>query len=130
MKECILGANLEGQGWQSRLFTILLILILELRYPQKRGANRKRWGSFGSCSAWEGGKLNTLGKEEFAWETGGRGKLCRLTIKWTSSKIVVKDFPYTLRVLFTDCFKSTASQKKYISQELAFLSITLQCHEA
>ena len=48
MKGCILEANFEGQGWSSRLFTILLILTCELRYPQKRG------GSFGSCSAWEG----------------------------------------------------------------------------
>ena len=53
MKGYILEANFEGQGWSSRLFTILLILTWELRYPQKRGINRKRGGSFGSCSAWE-----------------------------------------------------------------------------
>ena len=46
--------NFKGQGWSSKLFTILLILTWELRYPQKRGVNRKRWGSFGSSSAWEG----------------------------------------------------------------------------
>ena len=27
---------------------------MELRYHQKREVNRKREGSFGSCSAWEG----------------------------------------------------------------------------
>ena len=42
MKGCILEANFEGQGWSSRLFTILLILIWEFRYPQKRLVNRKR----------------------------------------------------------------------------------------
>ena len=44
MKGCIIEAHLEGQGWQSTLFTILLILTWELRYPQKRGVNRKREG--------------------------------------------------------------------------------------
>ena len=29
----------------------LLILTWELRYPQKRGFNKKRGGGFGSCSA-------------------------------------------------------------------------------
>ena len=43
-------ANLEGKGWQSRLFTILLILTWEMRYPPDRGINRKRGASFGSCS--------------------------------------------------------------------------------
>ena len=56
MKGCILDANFEGQGWSSELFTTFLILTWELRYPQKRGVNRKRRGSFGSCSAWEAGK--------------------------------------------------------------------------
>ena len=42
MKECILDANFEGKRWSSRLFTILLILIWELRYPKKRVVNRKR----------------------------------------------------------------------------------------
>ena len=27
MKRCILEANFEGQGWQTTLFTILLVLI-------------------------------------------------------------------------------------------------------
>ena len=53
MTGCILEANFEGQGWSSRLLTILLILIWELKYSQKREVNRKRWGSFGSCSAKE-----------------------------------------------------------------------------
>ena len=56
MKGCIFEANVEGQGWSSRLFAVLLIQTWELRYPQKRGVNRKRGESFGSCSAWKGGK--------------------------------------------------------------------------
>ena len=52
----------------------------------------------------------------------------KLTVKWFSSKTVVKDFPYTLRVPSTDWFKSVA-QKMHISQELAFCWITLQCYE-
>ena len=94
-------------------------LIVEV--SSKRGVNRKRGGSFGSCSAWEGGKRLTLGKEGFAWGTRNRGKLYRFTIKWTWSKAVVKDFPYTLKVPSIDCFKSIAT---HISQELAFLWIT------
>ena len=31
----------------------MLILIWELRYPQKSGFDRKRGESFGSCSVWE-----------------------------------------------------------------------------
>ena len=62
MKGCILETNFEGQGWSSRLFTILLILTWELRYPQERGVNRKRGGSFGSSSAWEGRKMTHLGE--------------------------------------------------------------------
>ena len=60
MKGCILGDNLERQRWSSRLFTILLILIWEFGYPQRRGVNRKRGGSFVSCSAWEFCKLFCL----------------------------------------------------------------------
>ena len=40
MKGCIFQANLEGQGCYSKMFSILLILIWELRYPQKRGVNK------------------------------------------------------------------------------------------
>ena len=47
-----------------------------------------------------------MGKKEFAWGTRGR-KLYGLTIKWTSSKTV-------LRVPFTDYFKSIASHRKCI----------------
>ena len=55
--------------------------------------------------------------EGFAWVTMGRRKIYRLTIKKTSCKRVVKDFPYSLRVPSTDCF----AQKMHIPQELAFL---------
>ena len=61
-----------------------------------------------------GSKWLTLGKEEFAWGSEGRQKIHRLTIKLTLSKTVFKDFPNTLRVPFTDCFKSIASYKKWI----------------
>ena len=54
MKGCMPDTNFKGQGWSSKLFTILLILTWELRYPQKRGVNRKKDGSFGNCSAWKG----------------------------------------------------------------------------
>ena len=37
-----------------------------------------------------------------------RGELYRLTVELTSSKTVVKDFPYTLKVTSTDSFKSIA----------------------
>ena len=75
MKECILEVSFEGQGWSSRLYIILFILTLELRYPQKTGVNRKTGGNFVSSSAWEGGKSFNLGKEGFARETRVRGKL-------------------------------------------------------
>ena len=67
----ILEANVEGQGWSSRLFTVLLILTWELRYSQKRWVNRKRVGEF-----W---KLFCLrdGANELPWERkelpGARG---------------------------------------------------------
>ena len=67
MKGSILDDNLEGQVWESRLFAILLPL------SSKKGPNRKRGESFGSCSAWEGGKWLTLGKEGFAWGPGVGG---------------------------------------------------------
>ena len=43
MKGCILETNLEGQWWQIRLFTILLVILgveifLKKREHQKEGA--------------------------------------------------------------------------------------------
>ena len=80
--------------------------------------------------------MTYLGEGRIYVEAQGWEKLYRLTIKLTSSNIVAKDFPYTLRVpsLY---FKSTSSvlqvycitQKIHISQELAFLWFTPQCHE-
>ena len=49
--------------------------------------------------AWKGGKLFTLGKEGFAWRTRGKGELYR-------------NFPYTLKVHSTDCFRSIVSLTK------------------
>ena len=65
-------------------------------------------------------KWLTLVSEGFVWWTRCRGKLYRLTIKWTSSKTVVKDFPCTLRALYIDSFKSIKPQKMDISQKLVF----------
>ena len=48
MKGCIFEANFEGQECSSRLFTVLLIVTWELRYPQNRRFNRKRGKTFGS----------------------------------------------------------------------------------
>ena len=76
-------------------------------YQKTRG---EFWKLF--CLTWEGSKWLTLGKEEFVWGTRGREKLYRLTRKWTSSKKVVKDFPYNLNAPSTDCFNFTASDKK------------------
>ena len=56
MKGSILETNFEGQGWPSRLFTILLILTWELRYPQERGVNRKRGGVLEVLLPGKGGK--------------------------------------------------------------------------
>ena len=79
MKVCILEANLEGQGWYSKLFTILLILTWELRYLEKGGFTEKE-GEFRKLFCLGGEKMTHLGKEGFAWETRGRGNY-RLTIK-------------------------------------------------
>ena len=40
--------------------------------------------------------------------------------KWTSSKIVVKDFPYSLRVPSTDHFKSIALYKNLYFSRISF----------
>ena len=58
--------------------------------------------------------------EGFAWGIRSRGKLCRLTIKWTLSKTFAKDFPYTLRVPSTNCFKSIASHKNTYFSRISF----------
>ena len=72
MKGCIFEANFEGQVWSSTLFTILLILTLELRYPQKRGFNRKRGGGGVLEVVLPGREANDLpwGRKDFS---GGPG---------------------------------------------------------
>ena len=110
MKGCILEANLVRSSAE---------------ISSKRGVSRKRGGGFESCSGWEGGKWFTLGKEGFTCGTRSSGKLYRLTIEWTSSKAVFKDFPYTLRVPSSLLRVYCITQKMHISQELAFLWITL-----
>ena len=54
----------------------LLILTWELRYPQKRGFNKKRGGGEGGLEVvlhggMSGGKWLILRKEGFAWVTRG-----------------------------------------------------------
>ena len=74
MKGCMPDTNFKGKGWSSKLFTILLILTWELRYPQKRGVNRKRGGLFKLV-------LPALGR-------GGRGGREANKLPWRR-----KDFP-------------------------------------
>ena len=64
----------------------------------------RRGGSFVSCSAWKGSKWLTWGTKAFPGRLGDSEKLCTLTIKWTSSNTVFKDFPNNLRALPIDCF--------------------------
>ena len=61
MKVCILEANLEGQGWYSKLFTILSILTWELRYLGKRGFTENK-GEFRKLFCLGGGEMTHLGK--------------------------------------------------------------------
>ena len=72
--------RLKDKGGNQDCLSILFILTMELRYPQKRGVNRKR-GRLGSWFSLGGGKWLTLGKEGFAWRNRDREKLYRLTIK-------------------------------------------------
>ena len=81
--------------------TILLILTRELRYPQI-GVNRKKvevWKLF----SLGGRQMTYFGEGSVCLGDQGREKLYRLTIKWTSFKTVVEDFPYTLRVPSSSC---------------------------
>ena len=74
--------------------------------------------------------MTYLGKEGFAWRVRGRGNLYRLTINKLHPRQFLNIFPHTLRVPYTDCFKSIAPHEKmHISQELFFLWINLPCHE-
>ena len=57
MKGCMPDTNFKGKGWSSKLFTILLILTWELRYPQKRGGLFKlALPALGRGGGGEGGK--------------------------------------------------------------------------
>ena len=62
----------------------------------------------------------TLGTEGFSWGTRGRGKLYRLTVKWTSSKTVAKGFLYTWSVPSTACFNSIALHQKWVFSRISF----------
>ena len=107
-----------------------MIITWELRYPQKRKVKRKRaevggggWELYGLFYL-RGGKWLTWWKESFGSGTKGTRKLYQLTIKKTSSKTVVKDFSYTLRVPSNNCFKSIASQS------IALLRISFSLHHS
>ena len=136
MERCILRANLKGQWWYQDCLPFCWfwsgswdILKIDELTEKERDFRKLFWLGGG------GGEMTYLGKEGFACGTRGMGKLYRVTIRWTVSKTVLKDFPYTLRVPSTDCFKSIASQKKHIIQEWAFLNNLLffeslfRCHE-
>ena len=80
MKRCILEAKFEGQRWSSRLFTILLILTWELRYPQKKGLTEKVGGVLEGVLPGRG-QMTYLGEGRICWGTRDRGELYRLIIK-------------------------------------------------
>ena len=122
MKRCILKANLEGQGWQSRLFTILLLaLTMELKYPQKRRVNRKKGGSFRSYSAWEGGQMTYLGEGRVCLGDQGYGETIQTDYRMNFIQGCCQRFSLhfnsTLHwLLQVYCI----TQKIHISQELVF----------
>ena len=67
------------------------------------------------------------GANDLTW-----GRITIKLIKLNSSKTVIKDFPFILIVPSTDCSSLQVyciSQKMHVSKELAFLWITLLCHE-
>ena len=96
---------------------------LGVEISSKKWIWQKKRGEFWKLFCLGGGKWHTLGKEGFTWGTRGRGKLYRLTIKWTSSKTVAKDFPYTLRVPSTDCFKSITKICIFLKNKFYFESL-------
>ena len=102
------------------------ILTWELRYPQKRGYQETR-ESFGSCSFWEGGKWLTLGRKCLP-EGQGVGQTMQINYKMN----LIQDSCQRLSLNFNSTFHwllqvYCIKQKMHISQESAFLSITLPC---
>ena len=72
---------------------------------QNRGKDVYRKGEDLEVVLPKRGKNDLLGeRRRFPGEPRASGKLCRLTIKETSSKTDFKDFPNTLRAPPTNCF--------------------------
>ena len=72
---------------------------------QNRGKDVYRKGEDLEVVLPKRGKNDLLGeRRRFPGEPRASGKLCRLTIKETSSKTVLKDFPNTLRAPPTNGF--------------------------
>ena len=72
---------------------------------QNRGKDVYRKGEDLEVVLPKRGKNDLLGeRRRFPGEPRASGKLCRLTIKETSSKTDFKDFPSTLRAPPTNCF--------------------------
>ena len=96
-----------------------------MRYPQKRGVSRKTEGVLEVAPPGRGPNELPWGRKGLPGGPGIGGNYDRLTIKCSSSKTVAKDFPYTLRVPPTDCFKSMTSHKKciFLKNELFFESL-------
>ena len=119
-------------GNQDCLRSRLLILVGELRCPQKIVVNKKRRdrGSFGSCSAWEGCTWLSLGKQGFAWGTRRRWETIQINYKMNFIQNSCQRFALHFKSTFHWLLRVySITQKMYISQELALLWITLQCHE-
>ena len=102
-----------------------------MRYPQKREVNRKRGGrgSFGSCPAWE--RANDI-----PWERRvclgeqGWGETIQINYKINFIQDSCQRFSLHLKCTFHWLLQVYCTiQKIHISQELAFLWITLLCHE-
>ena len=130
MKGCILGANFEEQGWLSRMFTILLILTWKLRYPQKRRADRKKgereiWKLF--CLAGEANDVPWGRKDLLGGPEAGKTILINYIMNFIQDSCQrFSHFKSTfLWLIQVYCI----TQKMQVSQNLAFLSTALQCHE-
>ena len=106
------------------MFTILLVLTWELRYPQKRGVNRKRGGSFGSCSAREG-------TNDLPWGNKGLpGDQGQINYNMNFIQDSCQRFSLPFKSIFQWLLQVyCVTQKMHISQGLAFLWITVQYHE-
>ena len=63
--------------------------------------------SFGSCPVWGHGTNDSLGGKVCLWKARGWRKLCKLTIKWASSKTISEESGDTSCAFPTGCFLDT-----------------------